>query len=399
MNKIKPTILVVDDESSIRESFSLFLEPDYKVLLAGTGEAALRQASAEKIDLVFLDIRMPGMDGIEALRRLKENSPNLEIVMVTAVYDVQKAAQSIRYGARDYVVKPFDINAILALVKNLIYKKELLRAAGFDGEMGIELVGRGEKIKGVRKQIEEVAKRDSWALIVAEDGSEKEQVAEMVHRQKRGESSGFKIVEAFSASEEEFFGEGLKDAQTVFIDHIEKLAPSFAAKLCTLEKKIRVIGGTSKDLKVSGFSPELYDKLSSDIISLPPLRERAGDLVELLEHYRVYYNELYNTKIGLFSEGAIGILSLYSWPGNITELKSLVSTAVLNQREGELSVESLPLYILMNSPNLRPQPFEDIYSDFEKDFIDAVLKKVDSNQERAASLLGIKPLVLDSKLL
>ncbi len=402
MNQTKPSILVVDDESSIRESFALILESDYNVISAGSGASALKKAVDQKIDLVFLDIRMPGMDGIETLSHLKKVAPQSEVIMVTAVQDVQKAALAIRYGARDYIVKPFDVEVIIALASEVIYKKNLLKVAGFAGEEPPFLIGGGDKIKMVKEQIKELAATDKSVLIVAEDGCEKEKVARIIHYKKRNTSQGFRAINALEISERELFGsrEGksaeeivhlsglLEDVQTIFIDHIEELDNSFIEKLRDIGDGIRVIAASNIDLGLEGFEK----------ISLPPLRDRVGDLVELLQFYRVFYNDFYKLKTSLFSDDALAILSLYSFPGNVDELKSIISTAVLNQKEGEINKSNLPLYVFMDKNNFKPQSFEDIYSGFEKEFIESVLKKTDSNHEKAAALLNVKLHVLESKL-
>lgn len=398
----KPSILVVDDESSIRESFSLILESDYNIISAGSGAAALKQASSQKIDLIFLDIRMPGMDGIETLTHLKKITPNSEVIMVTAVADVQKAAQAIRYGARDYIVKPFDVEVIINLASEAIYKKELLRVSGFAGEDPPILIGGGEKIKKVRERIGEVVLSNKPVLIVAENGCEKEKIAQIIHYNKRNISQGFCAFNGLDISEKDFFGSRdgssaeeivhlsglLEDVQTVFIDHIEELDNSFIKKLREIGDGVRVIAASNIDLNLEGFEK----------IVLPPLRDRVGDLVELIQFYRTFYNDFYKLKTSLFSDEALSALSLYPFPGNIDELKSIISTAVLNQREGEIDKLSLPLYIFMDKNNFKAQSFEDLYSDFEKEFIDSILKKVDSNHEQAAALLGVAPRVLESKI-
>jgi len=403
VNQDKSTILVVDDESSIQESFSLVLGSDYNVLLAGTGEVALKKAADQKVDLVFLDIRMPGMDGIETLSRLKKISPQTEVVMVTAVYDVQKASQAIKYGARDYVVKPFDVDQILSIARAAVFKKGLLAA-----EACPRLLGSGEKIRKLAAAAKKIAEGDEWALILGEEGLEKEELARMIHCIRRGTSSGFLSVTAGSDRAEKIFGKEivsteeltrrgrtLTNLQTVFIDRIDRISPSFAKKLLSFRDDIRIIGGVVSDPSGSDFNRDLYQKFSLNILFVPPLRDRAGDLVELLEHYRTHYNNLYGKKTNLFSEDALSVLSLHPWPGNLTELKAVVSTAVLNQKEGEIAVSSLPIYILLA---FRSLPFEDLYAEFEKELIDSVMKKNGFDKQKAAALLGIKPHVLESKL-
>jgi DNA-binding NtrC family response regulator len=163
MEKPKGTILIVDDESSIRESFKLILEGSYQVHLAATGESALKKLADEKIDLIFLDVRMPGMNGLETLKRIKEIDPAVEVVMVTAVNEVQKAGQAIKGGAIDYVIKPFDVVQITNMVETVLKKKAIAKESK-DVRQEVEylerhpiLIGNSEKIQAIKNQTSKIA--------------------------------------------------------------------------------------------------------------------------------------------------------------------------------------------------------------------------------------------------
>src|SRR5512136_2766701 len=169
-------VLIIDDEPSIRESFALILGGKYQVLLAASGEAGLKHAADQKIDLAFLDMRMPGLDGLSTLKRLKEIDPELEVVMVTAVNDIQKASEAIKYGAKNYLIKPFDVAAILKMTeailrrRSLIIEEENIRK-GTDKKQ-LKLVGQSEKIESILRNIKKIAAKDMRVLVLGEPGTE-----------------------------------------------------------------------------------------------------------------------------------------------------------------------------------------------------------------------------------
>ena len=257
----KPAILVVDDELSIRESFKLILSDKYYILTAASGEAAVKHAADNPLDLAFLDIRMPGMDGLETLKRIKEVNPELMVVMVTAVNDVQKASEAIRLGAQDYIVKPFDVNQVLKLASDLIMKKSILnegRRAGQRFEL-TALIGTADKIEQVRKKAEEAAFNKNGVLIIGPEGCEREAVARLLSPDSTVDvrdpsSSLFKKTEGSSVVDLKRVpgaidptGEG-----SVFIDHAELLPPWAQEEL--IGYRGRIFLGTSCNLKETDFN-------------------------------------------------------------------------------------------------------------------------------------------------
>ncbi|MFC1496415.1 sigma-54-dependent transcriptional regulator [Candidatus Margulisiibacteriota bacterium] len=383
INNQKPAILIVDDEPSIQESFRVILEPKYNVATASSGESALEKVAAQKIDLVFLDIRMPGIDGIETLRELKKTAPNLEVIMVTALDDIQKAAYSIRLGARDYVVKPFDVKRIQNACEDVFIKRNFFAARS-------DLLGNCEKIARLRKIILDVSAAGDSLLLVREIGSEGCEIAQMIHDQGEGEQGLFLAVQAADLSEfleKENRFDGVK---TFFVNNIEITSIENQQKLLAIPKSIRMIAATTADPFPEGFNQELYKKLAKHKIKIPSLRERIVDLHIIIGEYL--------KSAGPISDEVYDLLSVYAWPGNMEELKNVISTAVVNQKSKQIEIKDLPLYLLMQKESFKPQPFEDIYCSLEKQLISSVLKKTDGNKDSAAKLLGIKLRVLEAKL-
>jgi DNA-binding NtrC family response regulator len=421
------SILVVDDELSIRESFSLILEGKYKVLLAASGEAALKTIADQKIDMAYLDIRMPGMDGIETLSRLREIDPELEVIMVTAVNDVQNASKAIKIGARDYVVKPFDVENILKKTAHILSQKNILNH-GISTQKNIlnhslKLIGNNEKILETKKQIDKL-KEGQRVLIIGEAGTEKESVAHIIHQKSKRSEFPFKAINLshlMSNAEinNRLFGKGkgattieltakagliesLKNG-TLFINNLEALPHSTLDIFKTGEfsrqgsfKKIaiqiRFIGGASVELAEK--DKESFEFFSQELIQLPPLRKRSSDIPILIKHFLNIYNSQFKKEIS-FSPEAIEALTSYSWPGNTQELSCLVQRYLLSSKKDQIDLEDLPLDILLKTTQ---GVGSDFVSKFEKDYIRSVYKQSDEDKTKAANLLGINPTVLEIKI-
>ncbi|HTY13079.1 MAG TPA: response regulator [Candidatus Omnitrophota bacterium] len=402
----KPVILVVDDELSIRESFKLVLSDKYSIITAASGEAAVKRAADDNPDLAFLDIRMPGMDGLETLKKIRDINPDLMVVMVTAVNEVQKASEAIRLGAQDYIVKPFDVNQVLKLASDLIMKKRILeegRRAGRQSEQ-LALIGSSEKIERARKLAEDATEASGGVLIVGPEGTEREAVARIISVEQ--------MVDARDPSFQLFGKSGgatvadlkripgaidLQSEQSVFIDHAEKLTPWAQEKLA--EYRGRVVFGTSRDLKEENFNPRLLEQCSETIIELPPLSERASDIQQLLDHSLGMANLRNFRDIKGFSAEALNLLASYNWPGNTAQLNAVVANLVLLAGDKKLiEPDDLPLEIRMNEMSLNPAPLEDLYARLEKEHISEVLKETGQNREKAAMILGISQKLLESRI-
>ncbi|MBI5700875.1 sigma-54-dependent Fis family transcriptional regulator [Candidatus Saganbacteria bacterium] len=408
------SVLVVDDEFSIRESFKLILSPAYEVLQAATGEGALKLTVDNVVDLVYLDIRMPGMDGIETLKRLKEISPQTEVVMVTAVNDVQKASEAIKIGAFDYVVKPFDVEKIQNLTRDILRRKNILASIRGIGELSVpSLVGRTEKINQIMKRIEGISGSFDWALITGEAGVEKEWIARLINdlspEPKRfaainckGRSAAYLNKKLFpgkmgnSTTELSRDGGLINSAQVLFIDNIEYLPQETQEKL--LKAPIRLICGAIVNLKEINFNNELWQKLSAVQFEIPPLRERAADIPIVIDYFFNESKKNHNSKIKEIFPGALNIFSAYTWPGNIDELQAVIERLVLTVNKPFIEENDLPIHILLSNSVSHTLSLEDAYSEFEKKFIGKILEMNSQDKEKTARALNIKPLVLDSKL-
>jgi DNA-binding NtrC family response regulator len=420
-------VLVVDDELSIRESFSLILEGKYRLLLAASGEAALKTVADQKVDMVYLDIRMPGLDGLETLKRMKEIDPDLEVIMVTAVNDVQKAGEAVKLGARDYVVKPFDVNHILNLSERILRKKAIV-AEGVQAQKKAqkeppELVGQHEKISQISKIIDGI-KKEARVLILGEVGTEKETVARIIHERSPRAALSLEIIDlsadlSLPEMKTRFFGLGKGGSTveleartgvfeksrngTILINNLEHLPPEIykiiscgefarAGSLTKIKIETRLIGASSADLAAR--DKELFDYFSEAVIHLPPLRERGSDIPILINHFLDKYNARYGKNVKA-APSALEALSSYPWPGNTHELGTLMGRLVLTASSDQILPEDLPLDMLLSRAEGTGSGFLPL---FEKEYIRSVLEKSGKNKERAAAFLGVKTSYLETKL-
>jgi two-component system response regulator AtoC len=429
MADIKPVILVVDDETNIRESFSLILEKEFKVVTASSGEAALKRIIDEKVDLVYLDIRMPGMNGMETLKRIKEIDNNIEVIMVTALNDVGGAASAIKLGAKDYIVKPFDVKDILNRTRSFVIKAQTKAIRTSAGE---ELIGNSRQIQNIRRIVEQLSQKGSSVLIIGEKGLEAEQIAAIINGESEKElkklnaSSDLGSSVLFGREKGSFTSEFGKEAGMLeeanggilFIRNIELLNIDIQKKLGQgLSKKefsrdgspaavhadVRVIAETSANLaelvKEGSFDRELYNAISKTVIELPPLRMRESDIPILINYYIDKFSIKYDRKLKVSPE-ALEILAGYTWPGNLAELSNVVEAIMLSIGKETLEPDDLPLDILIKSPaGGRPYTtLENIEGKFEKAHILNVYKKAGESKEKASAMLGIGLKTLESKL-
>jgi len=428
-------ILVVDDELSIRESFSLILEDHYHVLQAASGEAALKMVSDQKVDLAYLDIRMPGMDGIEALGKMKSLDPELEIIMVTAVNDVQKASQAVKLGARNYIVKPFDVNNVLKLSEQLLRRKAILSQSGDiqkkRGKAAPEMVGQNEKMIALAKKLEKIRDQDR-VLITGEPGTEKDLIARMIHERSKRAGAPFRSIrlsqemspaemschlfgreKGASTADLEARAGLLEETQegTLFIDNLEALHPDVFRPLASLSfsrvglgmparesggAKIqvgtRLIGGAAIDLNKK--SREVFEFFSMAVADVPPLRERSSDIPTLIDHFLQIHNSRFGRDVRIAND-AVDKLAAYAWPGNTEELGSLLERLVLSSADEKITAEELPFDILLKTAEGAGGNF---ISAFEDEYIRRAFEKKGKDKERTAAFLAVNPILLESKL-
>ncbi|MGA7144274.1 MAG: sigma-54 dependent transcriptional regulator [Desulfobacterales bacterium] len=431
--KKKGTILVVDDENGVRESFNMVLKDDYHVLLAGTGQEAMDIFKKNSIDLILLDILLPDVNGLDLLEKLVETDPNSEIIMVTAVNEVQTAVQAIKLGAYEYIIKPFVVDDVLTVIRRALEKQSLVKEVTYlRNELERyhpfeKMVGKNKKMRKIFELISTVARSDGTVLIQGESGTGKELAARAIHNLSDRKDQPFVVVNcaAIPATlmESKIFGHNrgaftgasmtsigkleLADGGTVFLDDMDSLDVNMQAKLLRIlqEKEferlgsskvikidVRFVAASNKDINdlisINKFRDDLYYRLNVFPIRLPPLRERKDDIPLLLNHYL----ELNAGKTGkppkIFSEKAIKALTAYHWPGNIRELKNLVER-LSTITEGPMIDLDADAPYNFGKKKIKDMPLKKAVSIFEKNYIFEVLERVDGNRTKAAKILGI----------
>src|SRR6266849_5227524 len=336
---VRPVILVVDDDSGVRESFRLILEDRYDLLEAVDGKQALDRLRTSPIDLVLLDIRLPEMDGIEVLERMKSVDDGVEVILVTAVKTVRTAVDAMKLGAFDYLTKPFDEDELLTIIRRALEKRSLEREVAFlRSELARqhdfdELVGQHPEMQKLYRLISQVARTTTTVVITGESGTGKELVARAIHRQSPRRDKPFVAVNPAALSdtlvESELFGHEkgaftgayqrklgrfeLAQGGTLFLDEISSLKPELQAKLLRVlqEREVERVGGTrpvridacivaasNVDLRQAvereAFRADLYYRLNVVPITVPPLRERRSDVPLLVERFI----QRYTTELG-----------------------------------------------------------------------------------------------------
>jgi DNA-binding NtrC family response regulator len=443
----RPTILVVDDDPGLRESFRLILEDEYDVLEAADGPAALEAVRCRQVDLVLLDIRLPEMDGIEVLERLKAIDEGLEVILVTAVKTVRTAVAAMKLGAFDYLTKPFEEDELLSLIRRALEKRSLEREVVFlrselarqlDFE---ELVGQHAEMQKLYRLIAQVARTATTVLITGESGTGKELIARAIHRQGPRRDKPFVPVNPAALTESlvesELFGHEkgaftgawqrklgrfeLAQAGTLFLDEISSLKPELQAKLLRVlqEREFERVGGTrairldarvivatNVDLKQAvaegRFREDLYYRINVMPITVPPLRERREDVPLLVRHFIQKSNQQHNRRVEGLAPEALAVLGEYAWPGNVRELQNVIERLVGLVEGPVIGLSDLPLDLLLpdERPGQRPPGYSlnEARDEFERQIALRILERVRWNVSEAARILGVHRNSLKVKL-
>lgn len=378
-------VLIVDDERAIRNSLGEILADEgYEVDTAEDGNAAMEKVAKEKFDVIFCDIKMPGMDGMEVLDRLTAEGIDSAVVMISGHGDIETAVDCIKKGAFDFIQKPLDLNRILITIKNATDKVSLVKETKILKKKvyGADMIGESEPMRHIRDIIAKVAPTDARVLIEGPNGSGKELVARNLHQQS--DRSAMPFVEVNCAAipgeliESELFGHekgsftsAIKqhkgkfeqaDGGTLFMDEIGDMSLAAQAKVLRVlqEKKlsrigsdkdievnVRVIAATNKDLKAEiekgNFREDLYHRLSVIVVKVPSLDERRDDIPMLIEHFKDKYTE--GGKPRSFSREAVRLLQEKHWPGNIRELDNVVDRLLI-LGDSEVSADNVKDYVL-----------------------------------------------------
>jgi two-component system response regulator PilR (NtrC family) len=441
----KRTIHIIDDEPIIHEVLGdLLTSEEYTVVHSTNGEEALEKHSSQSFELILLDLLMPGMDGIEVLKRLKKIDPHAVIIIITAYASVESAISAMKMGAFDYVQKPFKHDELLLTVEraiehkklqeeNLRLKDELKRKFSFEN-----IIGKSKKMQDVFELIKASAPTRSTILLQGESGTGKELAASAIHQNSDRKSLPFITVNSGSLPpdllETHLFGHvkgaftgavslktGLFEAAekgTIFFDEISSLNQETQSKILrvlqekefmrlggtkTIKVDVRVIAATNSDLQK--FRQDLFYRLNVIKIELPPLRERKEDIPLLAGHFLNVYGIENKKEVEGVTEDVLEILVNYDWPGNIRELENLIERAVVLTKTKLITRDNLPPFLVSTqeergafTPSSQELNLKEHLQSFQKSAIISALKESKGIQKKAASILGVKPTTLNEMI-
>ncbi|NOZ78786.1 MAG: sigma-54-dependent Fis family transcriptional regulator [Acidobacteria bacterium] len=441
MSSRAPSLMIVDDELHVRESLaSWFTEDGYEVVTASSGKEALTVLGRRHVDVVITDIKMPGMDGLELLRRIRQVDPDVAVILVTAYASVATAVQALKEGAYDYLVKPFDPEELSHVVEKACEKIRLKeenvalkqRIAGISPQI---VEGTSREMRRVLELVESVAPTDTTVLIRGESGTGKELIARLIHAKSPRAFGPLVAVNCGALSEgvleSELFGHEkgsftgatsrrkgkleLADGGTLFLDEIGEISPKVQVELLrALEEHtitrvggvqeipvdFRVVCATNRDLEEAvreeTFRQDLYYRINVFQIDIPPLRERREDILPIAEHYLRKFAAAMGRKVTGFSAEAKAMMLAYDWPGNVRELANAVERALVVCHEGEIKPEYLPIHT--QTFGNEPEPDDLSLQAIEKRHILKVLQLEDFNITHAAKKLGIDRVTLYNKM-
>jgi len=445
-------IHIIDDEPIIHEVLGDLLTTEgYQVESSLDGEEALGKYSPDSCDLVLLDLLMPGMNGIEVLKRIKKIDPQAVIIIITAYASVESAISAMKMGAFDYIQKPFKHDELLLTIQrgkehkilqdeNIRLKDELKQKFSFEN-----IIGKSGVMNSVFETIKASAPTRSTILLQGESGTGKELVARAIHQNSDRANAPFIIVNSGSLPpdllESNLFGhlrgaftgavsdkKGLFEAAdkgSIFFDEISSLNMETQAKLLrvmqdrefmrlggteTIKVDVRVIAATNTDLeeliKEKKFRQDLFFRLNVIKIELPPLRERKEDIPLLVKHFLDIYCAENNKEISGISEEVMEIFAQYEWPGNIRELENLIERAVVLTKTKLITRNNLPPVFYHTEEKQETAPLssnstgtlKEQTQRFQKNWILEALRKSNGVQKKAAQLLGVKPTTLNEMI-
>jgi DNA-binding NtrC family response regulator len=456
-------ILIVDDEDSVRYSFrKLFRDPEYTVLEAANGREGLTVFSREKPDLVLLDIEMPVLGGIEAIQRMKKMAPEIPVLIITAFGTTERVIAAMKYGAYDYLEKPFDVPRLKMIVKEALAMEDVSRGELVVGpesdhpDVADRIVGNSFPIKEVYKMIGRVAASDVSVLLVGESGTGKELVAKAIHKFSNRADKPFLTINCAaipdSLLESELFGyekgaftdaktsrEGkfeTADHGTLFLDEIGDMSLTLQAKLLrvlqegtferlgssrSIHADVRVVAATNKNLEAAiqskDFREDLYYRLKVITITLPPLRMRPDDIPLLVRYFLAKHGHLLHKPGVTLPQETMDKLMSYHWPGNIRELENMIKRAMLlskshmltpdlfesdqppvGERAEETGSRPLSSFIPDDLSAYEGHLYRHVIENVERELIRLALARNGGNQMKTARFLGISRVMLHERM-
>ena len=441
------TVLICDDDLGMRETISAILGRDYRVLAVASGEAALAMLRQEEVNVIILDLRLPGITGFDVLRIVKENYSLIECIMISAINEVETVVQAMKYGAYHYITKNFDYDELRSLVRNACERQDLnrqvitLSAQVAEQSTREFLIGPSRQIRDIVDVVHKVARLSATVLILGESGTGQELLARLIHRQSGRAEAPFiavnmsaiphELVEstlfghergAFTGAHKQQLGKfEIASGGTLFLDEIGDLRLDLQAKLLRAiqEGEIERVGGTKpirtefrlvvatnvdleKAVKDGRFREDLYYRINVIPLRMPALRDRIEDLPELARLFVERYRLKFRKPVKGISDSALKILASYWWPGNIRELENLVERLVAVSDKEWITDEDLPLEYhfakLDSGPTTGDALFQEACDTFERNFILRALEKSDWNVTATARYLGIPLSTLKHKM-
>ncbi len=433
-------ILIVDDEFSVRDSlYHWFRKDGFQVQSAENAAAALKVLQDQRFDVILLDIKMPGMDGMELQQHIQQIDPRAAVIMITAFASVDTAVRALKQGAFDYVTKPIDPDELSHLVLRALEQLRLreentqLRET-IDGLVAVdEIVGDSPPMRKVLELVEHVAKTDATVLILGESGTGKEVIARAIHANSRRRYFPVVAVNCGalpeSLLESELFGHEkgaftgaqfrrkgkieMADGGTLFLDEVGAINTKMQVDLLrVLETKevtrigggrpikvdFRVVCATNEDLEAAvregRFREDFYYRINVFTIDLPPLRARRGDIPALANHFMHRFAAQMDKRITQISPEALELLNAYDWPGNVRELSNAIERAMVVGTPPAIRPEDLPL----RKPIRSDVPSDQSLAEMEKRHIAAVLERAGGNVTQAAEILKVDRVTVYNKI-
>ena len=454
--KIMPgeTILIIDDEESIRETLAGVLKDDgYDVVTAASGQAGLDMLQEAQPALALLDIAMPGMDGIETLRRFKDVRPDIPVIMISGHGTIETAVRTTKMGAYDFIEKPLSLERVSLAVKHGLDEQRLREeneSLKKRIERRYEIVGESKEIKALRQQIARAGPSNGWVLIHGESGTGKELVAHAIHNASRRASGPFVEVNCAAIPQEliesELFGHErgaftgatamkrgkfeLADGGTIFLDEIGDMSLATQAKVLrvlevqefqrvggtkTLKTNVRVIAASNKDLKQEirkgMFREDLFYRLNVVPLEVPRLRERPDDIPRLAQYFLQEFSRDYGQKPKTIENDALALFVRYDWPGNVRELRNIIERLIIMSSGPTIKLEDVPPPLngtaashssggagAITAPPHHYSSMKEARAAFEREFIVQKLKENGGNVSKTADAIGMERSNLHRKI-